>query len=66
MIASLKIFYSSVGRKLVMAMTGLFLFVFLLEHLYGNLLLYKLDGGVAFNDYSAFMAGKRIFGTVEV
>ncbi len=65
MIASLKIFYSSVGRKLVMAMTGLFLFVFLLEHLYGNLLLYKLDGGVAFNDYSAFMAGNMIIRTVE-
>lgn len=65
MIASLKVFYTSVGRKLVMALTGLFLCLFLLEHLYGNLLLYKLDGGVAFNEYSAFMAGNILIRTVE-
>jgi succinate dehydrogenase / fumarate reductase cytochrome b subunit len=65
MIASLKIFYSSVGRKLVMALTGLFLCAFLLEHLYGNLLLYKLDGGKAFNEYSEFMAGNIIIRVIE-
>ncbi len=65
MIASLKMFYTSVGRKLVMALTGLFLFMFLLEHLYGNLLLYKLDGGLAFNEYSHFMAGNMLIRTVE-
>ena len=46
-------------------MTGLFLCTFLVEHLYGNLLLYKLDGGVAFNEYSAFMAGNILIRTVE-
>ena len=50
MIASLRMFYSSVGRKLLMALTGLFLCLFLLEHLYGNLQLYKMDGGKAFNE----------------
>ena len=54
MIASLKMFYTSVGRKMVMALTGLFLCLFLLEHLYGNLLLYKLDGGESFNEFSHF------------
>ena len=65
MVESLKMFYTSVGRKLVMALTGLFLFVFLLEHLYGNLLLYKLDVGKAFEEYSAFMAGNLIIRAVE-
>jgi succinate dehydrogenase / fumarate reductase, cytochrome b subunit len=66
MIASLKIFYTSVGRKLVMALTGLFLLLFLLEHLYGNLLLYKMDGGVAFNEYSEFMAGNLLIRIIEI
>lgn len=65
MIESLKVFYTSVGRKLVMALTGLFLCTFLLEHLYGNLLLYKLDGGKAFNEYSEFMAGNMLIRTIE-
>ncbi|HTA84574.1 MAG TPA: succinate dehydrogenase cytochrome b subunit [Bacteroidia bacterium] len=43
---------SSVGKKVVMAATGLFLCVFLLEHLYGNILLYFNDGGKAFDEYS--------------
>lgn len=58
MIAALKMFYTTVGRKLVMALTGLFLCVFLLEHLYGNLQLYKLDGGHAFNSYGEFQIGR--------
>ena len=65
MIASLRMFYSTVGRKLVMALTGLFLCAFLVEHLYGNLLLYKLDAGLAFNEYSAWMAGNMLIRTVE-
>jgi succinate dehydrogenase / fumarate reductase cytochrome b subunit len=65
MIASLRMFYTSVGRKLVMAMTGLFLCFFLLEHLYGNLQLYKMDGGKAFNEYGEFLVGNIIIRTVE-
>lgn len=41
---------SSVGRKFVMAFTGLFLSFFLVVHLSGNLLLYV--GGEAYNDYA--------------
>jgi len=65
MIESFRVFYTSVGRKLVMALTGLFLFLFLLEHLYGNLLLYKIDEGHSFNDYSEFMAGNIIIRAIE-
>ena len=65
MVESLKIFYTSVGRKLVMALTGLFLITFLFEHLYGNLLLYKLDGGKAFNEYTEFMTGNLLIRIIE-
>jgi len=43
---------SSIGKKVTMAATGLFLCLFLVEHLYGNILLYFNDGGAAFNEYS--------------
>jgi succinate dehydrogenase / fumarate reductase cytochrome b subunit len=46
---------SSIGRKLLMALTGLFLCAFLLVHLIGNLQLFKHDHGLAFNTYAVFM-----------
>ena len=63
--AALKMFYSSIGRKLLMALTGLFLCAFLLEHLYGNFLLYKMDGGTAFNEYSAMLTGNLVIRIIE-
>lgn len=61
----LKTFYTTVGRKLLMALTGLFLCLFLCEHLYTNLLLYKLDGGAAFEEMSKFLQGNIIIRTIE-
>ncbi len=49
----------AVGQKVIMAITGLFLITFLLEHLIGNLLLLNPDGEV-FNDYVEFM-GNNLF-----
>lgn len=46
---------SSIGKKIVVALTGLFLTLFLVVHLIGNLQLLKDDGGEAFNHYSEFM-----------
>lgn len=46
---------SSIGRKLTMSLTGLFLISFLIVHLIGNLQLLKSDGGEAFNKYAYFM-----------
>jgi len=46
---------SSIGKKLVMSLTGLFLIVFLLVHLIGNLQLLIPDGGKTFNVYAKFM-----------
>jgi len=48
-------FNSSLGKKLIMALTGLFLCTFLIVHLGGNLLLFKHDDGYAFNAYANFL-----------
>jgi succinate dehydrogenase / fumarate reductase cytochrome b subunit len=50
-----KTFSSTLGRKLIMCLTGLFLCSFLLVHLTGNFQLFKNDGGLAFNQYAHFM-----------
>ncbi len=46
---------SKIGQKFTMAGTGLFLVLFLIVHLAGNLQLLKDDGGEAFNVYANFM-----------
>lgn len=62
---------SSIGKKVLMAATGLFLCVFLLEHLYTNILLFKpfiddADGGSAFNQASHDMVHSIFIRTVEI
>jgi len=46
---------SSLGKKLIMSLTGLFLIIFLVGHVTGNLQLFVNDGGQSFNIYSTFM-----------
>jgi len=48
-------FSSTLGRKVIMSLTGLFLILFLVVHLIGNLQLLKSDQGQAFNIYAQFM-----------
>jgi succinate dehydrogenase / fumarate reductase cytochrome b subunit len=48
-------FNSSLGKKLIMALTGLFLCTFLIVHLGGNLLLFSNDNGFGFNVYANFL-----------
>ena len=48
-------FNSSLGKKLIMALTGLFLCTFLIVHLGGNLLLFSNDDGYSFNLYANFL-----------
>jgi succinate dehydrogenase / fumarate reductase cytochrome b subunit len=49
-------FNTSIGKKLLVGATGLFLCSFVIVHLAGNLALLKDDGGEAFNNYAAFMS----------
>ncbi|MDH5380626.1 MAG: succinate dehydrogenase cytochrome b subunit [Cyclobacteriaceae bacterium] len=57
---------SSVGRKVIMSLTGIFLILFLIEHLIGNLLLLKHDGGLAFNEFAHFMKYNPLIQVGEV
>ncbi|HKK79979.1 MAG TPA: hypothetical protein VJ933_10135, partial [Phaeodactylibacter sp.] len=56
---------SSIGQKVVMSLTGLFLIVFLVVHLTGNLQLLADDGGKAFNLYAEFMTTNPLIKTVS-
>jgi len=48
-------FRSSLGRKLIMSLTGLFLITFLMVHLIGNIKLIFDDDGKSFTDFVVFM-----------
>ncbi len=57
---------SSIGQKLVMSLTGLFLITFLVVHLIGNLQLMYDDGGEAFNTYAYFMTHNPLIQMVSL
>ena len=56
---------SSIGQKLVMSLTGLFLIVFLIIHLAGNLQLLYDDGGKKFNIYAYLMTHNPVIKTIS-
>jgi succinate dehydrogenase / fumarate reductase, cytochrome b subunit len=60
-----QLFSSTLGYKVVMALTGLFLILFLAVHLTGNLQLLKDDGGKSFNIYAEFMSTNPLIQTVS-
>ena len=55
---------TSIGKKVLMALTGLFLVLFLAVHLYGNLYLYV--GEEAFNHHAEAISGSALIRIVEV
>ncbi len=57
---------SSIGQKVLMSITGLFLISFLIVHLTGNLMLFKNDNGAAFNAYAHFMSTAGIIRVAEI
>lgn len=60
------IYYSSITKKVIMSLAGLFLLVFLLVHLGINLLLLKNDGGTMFSQAARFMSGNLFIKIFEV
>jgi succinate dehydrogenase / fumarate reductase, cytochrome b subunit len=58
-------FTSVIGRKILVALTGLFLVTFLVEHAIGNLTLFNNDGGRAFEEYSYMMTHNPIIKAIE-
>ncbi len=63
----ISMFTSSIGRKVVMALTGLFLCTFLVVHLLGNLqlLLPAEKAAQKFNEYSKFMTTNPVIKTTS-
>lgn len=57
---------STIGRKVLMALTGLFLILFLVIHLIGNLQLISGSSGKAFNLYAEFMGSNPLIQTVSI
>ena len=57
---------SSVGRKLLVGLTGFFLCSFLVVHLLINLFLLKQDEGLTFDAYSEFMATYPLIRPLEI
>jgi succinate dehydrogenase / fumarate reductase, cytochrome b subunit len=58
--------YSSIGKKVIMGATGLFLISFLVIHCFINSLIFVNDGGALFNEGAHFMATNWIIRAMEV
>jgi len=63
---SSSMFKSSLGKKLVMGITGLFLISFLLVHCFLNSLIFLNDGGETFNLGAEFMSKNWIIRAMEI
>ena len=61
-----KTFTSSVGRKFVMGLTGLFLISFLIVHVSINALIFLNDGGQTFNVAADFMGHNIVIRIMEI
>lgn len=59
-------FTTSIGKKLVMGFTGLFLISFLIIHAYINAMIFMNDGGEAFNAAADFMGTTIIIRIMEI
>lgn len=61
-----RLFTSSLGQKLIMSLTGIFLILFLIVHLVGNLQLLADDGGKSFNIYARFMSHNFLIRIISI
>jgi succinate dehydrogenase / fumarate reductase cytochrome b subunit len=57
---------SSIGKKLLVALTGLFLISFLIVHCSINALIFLNDDGVTFTHYAHFMGTNPVIRTIEI
>ena len=60
-----KFLRSSLGKKVVMGLTGLFLITFLLVHCFVNAHIFYMDGGVRFNEAAEFMGTNTLIRIME-
>ena len=62
----IKFYNSSVGKKLIVGLTGILLIAFLVIHPIGNLLLFRNDGGAAFDGYSELLPQVVVIRIIEI
>lgn len=60
------LFTSSLGKKVLMSLTGLFLITFLIIHCAINAMIFFNDGGVTFTHWGHFMGTNPIIRTLEI
>lgn len=61
-----EVFTSSVGKKLVMSFTGIFLILFLIVHVSLNACIWANDGGAMFNQGAHFMGANVVPRILEI
>lgn len=61
-----ELFTSSVGKKWVMGLTGIFLVLFLVVHVGLNACIFAMDGGVMFNKAAHFMGSNAVPRILEI
>src|SRR6188508_2911241 len=59
-------FTSSIGKKIIMGLTGFFLIIFLIVHCGVNSMIFFNDGGETFNHWAHFMGSNLIVRTMEI
>mgnify|MGYP000326542498 CR=1 FL=1 len=59
-------FTSSIGKKFIMGLTGLFLITFLIVHVGVNATIFVNDGGETFNTAAHFMSHNWLLRIMEV
>ena len=57
---------SSIGKKIIMGLTGLFLITFLVVHCGVNSLIFMNDGGEMFNEVAEFMGSNVLIRTMDI
>jgi succinate dehydrogenase / fumarate reductase cytochrome b subunit len=60
------LFTSSIGKKILMSLTGLFLISFLIIHCTINAMIFYNDGGATFSHWGHFMGTNPIVRTLEI
>lgn len=61
-----ELFTSSVGKKWVMGITGIFLILFLIVHVGLNACIWAMDGGIMFNKAAHFMGSNAVPRILEI
>jgi len=61
-----ELFTSSVGKKFVMGLTGVFLILFLVVHVGLNACIWAMDGGQMFNLAANFMGSTVVMRILEI